>query len=54
MISKEKLRKNVNAVKNETNAALQLVYDSLNQGQRKKLLKNDEVKKLLTFYGVIN
>ena len=38
MISKEKLRKNVNAAKNETKAALQLIYDSLNQGQQKKLL----------------
>ena len=54
MISKEKLRKNVNAAKNETKAALQLVYDSLNQGQQKKLRKNEAVKKLLTFYGVIN
>lgn len=53
MISKEKLRKNVNAAKNKTKAALQLLYDSLNYGQQKKLLKNDAVKKLLVFYGVV-
>ena len=53
MISKEKLRKNVNAAKNETKAALQLIYDNLNQGQRKKLIKNTEVKKLLEFYEII-
>lgn len=52
VISKQKLRENVNAAKNETKAALQLIYDSLNNGQRKKLIKNDEVKKLLDFYGV--
>ena len=52
MISKKKLQENVKAVKNETKAALQLVYNSLNQGQRKKLIKNTEVKKLFELYGV--
>lgn len=41
------------AVYAETKDALQLVYDSLNQGQQKKLLKNDEVKALFDRYGVI-
>lgn len=41
------------AVAEETRAALQLVYDNLNDGQRKKLLKNEEVKALLDRYGVI-
>ena len=54
MISKKKLQENVKAVKNETKAALQLILDNLNQGQRKKLLKNEEVKRLLKFYGVID
>ena len=53
MISKKKLQENVKAVKSETKAALQLVYNSLNQGQQKKLIKNEEVKRLLKFYGVI-
>lgn len=53
MISKEKLRKNVNAAKNETKAALQLIYDSLNQGQRKKLVKSEEVYQLLKRYGIV-
>lgn len=53
MISKKKLQENVKAVKIDTKAALQLVYDSLNQGQQKKLLKNDAVKKLLVFYGIV-
>lgn len=32
MISKKKLQENVNSKKSETKAALQLIYDSLNQG----------------------
>ena len=42
-----------NVVYAETKEALQLVYDSLNQGQQKKLLKNDEVAALFDRYGVI-
>ena len=52
MISKKKLQENVKVVKIETKAALQLVYEALNPGQRKKLIKNTEVKKLFEFYGV--
>lgn len=53
MITKKQLQENVNKAKSETKAALQLIYDSLNQGQRKKLIKNTEVKKLLEFYEII-
>lgn len=52
MISKEKLRENVNAVKDETKSALQTMYDSLNKGQRKKIVKTPEVKALFDRYGV--
>lgn len=38
---------------NETHDALQAVYDELNQGQRKKLLKDEKIKKLMERYGVI-
>ena len=38
----------------ETKTALRLLYDSLNQGQQKKLLKNEEVHALLLRYGVID
>jgi hypothetical protein len=41
-----------NAVYMETKDALQLVYDSLNQGQQKKLLKDEDVKALFDRYGV--
>lgn len=36
----------------EMKNALQLVYDELNQGQQKKLLKNEEVKALFEKYNV--
>ena len=36
----------------ETKAALQTVYDNLNQGQQKKLLKSPEVRALFDRYAV--
>lgn len=36
----------------ETRNALRTVYDALNNGQQKKLLKNEEVAKLFERYGV--
>ena len=36
----------------ETKAALQTVYDALNQGQQKKILKDEKVKALFDHYGV--
>ncbi len=53
MISKEKLKQNVDKTKGDTKSALQLIYDSLNQGQQKKLIKNPEVEQLLKRYGII-
>ena len=53
MISKEKLKENVAKTKNTTKEALTTIYEALNQGQQKKLLKNEEVKRVLKFYGVI-
>ena len=41
------------AVAAETKTALQTVFDELNQGQKKKLLKSDKVKKLVEQYGVV-
>ena len=39
-------------VASETTVALQTLYDSLNQGQQKKVVKNADVKALLDRYGV--
>ena len=52
-MNKDKLNNAVSACKEETKTALQTVYDSLNQGQQKKLLKNEAVSKLFETYGVI-
>lgn len=41
------------AVYNDTTAALQTVFDSLNKGQQQKLLKNAQVKSLFERYGVV-
>lgn len=40
------------ACKENTRNALQIVYDSLNRGQQKKLLKNEKVKALFDLYGL--
>ena len=42
----------VQAVKTETRNALQTMYDALNQGQQKKIVKDEAVKALFDRYGV--
>ena len=49
----EELRAKVDALKTETHDALQAVYDELNPGQQKKILKNEQIKILFERYGVI-
>ena len=51
-MNKDKLNEAVEACKAETKDALQAVYDELNQGQQKKLLKNEDIKSLFERYGV--
>lgn len=51
-MTKGELTAAVTAARAETRNALQMVYDTLNQGQQKKIVKNDSVKKLLDLYGV--
>lgn len=46
------LRDRVVAYNAEIKAALQTVLDALNQGQRKKLLKNPAVKAMADRYGI--
>lgn len=52
-MKKTTLNKAVAACKEETRIALQTVYDALNQGQQKKIVKNERVKALFDRYGVI-
>jgi hypothetical protein len=51
-MNKDALNKAVEACKAETREALQTVYDELNNGQQKKLLKNEAIKALFERYGV--
>ena len=51
-MTKEELKSAVQTARAETAAALQLVYDALNQGQQKKLLKQPVVAELLQRYEV--
>ena len=51
-MTKTELDAAVQAFMSETKAALQIVYDALNQGQQKKLVKDGTVKKLFDRFGV--
>lgn len=51
-MTKAELNTAVADAKAETKSALQTVYDALNRGQQKKLLKDESVKALFDLYGV--
>ena len=51
-MKKEDLISKVAAHKAETKEALQLVFNSLNKGQQKKILKEAAIKALFDIYGV--
>lgn len=51
-MKKQVLIEKTNAVVNETTEALQTVYDALNQGQQKKIVKDEKVKTLFDRYNV--
>lgn len=51
-MTKEQLENKTTAVIEETKKALQTVYDALNQGQQKKIVKDEAVKTLFDRYGV--
>lgn len=51
-MKKSELNAAVLAYKRQTREALQTLYDNVNQGQRKQLIKKEEIKKLFDTYGV--
>jgi len=51
-MKKKVLFKKTKGVINETQIALQTMYDALNKGQQQKILKSEEVKILFDRYGV--
>lgn len=52
-MKKRDLITKTNAVRSATKAALQEVYNALNQGQRKKLLRNPAIRAMFERYGVV-
>lgn len=51
-MTKTELTAAVDAAKAETKAALQTMYDALNPGQQKQIVKDEAVKALFDRYGV--
>lgn len=51
-MTKVELTEAVNTAKAETRNALQTVYDALNSGQKKKIVKDESVKALFDLYEV--
>ena len=51
-MKKAKLTEAVTAHKTETREALQTLFDNINLGQRKQIVKREEIKKLFDRYGV--
>ena len=49
---KQELTAAVDAAKTETRDILQTIYDALNQGQQKKIVKDEKVKAYFDLYGV--
>lgn len=51
-MTKAELARAVEAAKKETRDALQTMYDAMNNGQRKQIVKVEAFKTLLDRYGV--
>ena len=51
-MKKKVLFEKTKTVISETQSALQTMYDALNKGQQKQIVKNEEVKILFDRYGV--
>lgn len=51
-MKKKTLELRVMSAKNETAEAILTILNSLNQGQRKKILKNERVLALMERYGI--
>lgn len=51
-MKKQELDNAVDAKMTETRNALQTMYNALNKGQQKQIVKDDAVKALFDLYGV--
>lgn len=53
-MTKAEFERRVNIAQNDTHDALAEVWNNLNNGQQKKLLKNEKVSAVLKRYGIVN
>ena len=51
-MKKNELNNAIVSRKTTTREALQLLWDYVNKGQKKQILKNEEVKSMFDLYGV--
>ena len=51
-MKKEVLERKTQEVMNNTKEALQTLFDNINKGQQKQLVKKSEIKELFDRYGV--
>jgi hypothetical protein len=51
-MNKKVLNDRVAKAKGDTKVALQTLFDNINKGQQKQLVKNQEIKELFDRYGV--
>lgn len=49
---KEELTERVDTLMNTTKESLQLLWDSINKGQQKQIIKHQEIKDMFDRYGV--
>ena len=52
-MTKNELKTRTDAAVSATREALQTVYDALNHGQKKQIVKDEKVKALFDRYGVV-
>ena len=52
MVTKQQLASALVKAKDETRESLQLLWDNVNKGQKKQILKRTEVKAILDRFGV--
>ena len=51
-MTKGELSRAVGKCKDETRSALQTLFDNVNKGQRKQLVKNEQIKEMFDRFGV--
>lgn len=52
-MTKEELETKTENVISETKNAIETIYNALNRGQRKQIVKNEQVKILFDRYGIL-